>query len=160
MAYGNARQYNLAVEQFKKTLELDPNAPVRQNFAIVAQDMGNYDLWIQEYVKSTEINKDPEDLAVAQEVAAVYAKSGYRPAMTRLVQLEILQSRHRYFDPAIIAYNYSELDEKEKTFEWLEKSYNDKAGSLQFIKVVKPLDKYHSDPRYADLIKRMGLPAD
>ncbi len=159
-AYGNARQYDLAVEQFKKTIELAPDAPVRGNFAIVAQNMGNYDLWIQEYVKSSEINKDPEDLAVAQEVAAVYAKSGYRPAMTRLIQLEILQSKHRYLDPAVIAYNYSELDEKEKTFEWLEKAYNVKAESLQFIRVVKGLDKYHSDPRYADLIKRMALPPD
>jgi len=159
-AYGNARQYDLAVEQFKKTLELDPSAPVRGNFAFVAQDMGNYDLWIQEYVKSEEINKDPENLGVAKEVAAVYAKSSYRPAMKRLIQLEILQSKHRYVDPASIAYSYSELDEKEKTFEWLEKAYNDKAEALQYIKIVKPLDKYHSDPRYASLIKRMGLPPD
>jgi Tfp pilus assembly protein PilF len=160
MAYGNAGQYDLAVEQYKKTQELDPDAPIRQNFAINAQDIGNYDLWIQEFVKSAEINKDPEDLAIAKDVGAVYAKSGYRSAMARLVQLEILLSKHRYLDPAIIAYNYAELDEKEKTFEWLEKSYNVKAESLQYIKIVKPLDKYHSDPRYADLIKRMGLPAD
>jgi len=159
-AYGDARQYDLAVEQFKKTLELDPDAPVRGNFAIIAQDMGNYDLWIQEYVKSAEINKDPEDLAVAKEVAAVYAKSGYRPAMMRLIQLEVQQSKHRYLDPTVIAYNYSELDEKEKTFEWLEKGYAGKGEALQFIKLVKGLDKYHSDPRYADLVKRIGLPAD
>jgi TolB-like protein/Tfp pilus assembly protein PilF len=159
-AYGNARQYDLAVEQFKKTIELDPDAPVRQNFAIVAQDMGNYDLWIQEYVKSEEINTDPENIAVAKEVAAVYAKSGYRPAMTRLIQLEILQSKHRYVDPSLIGYNYSEVDEKEKTFEWLEKGYAVKGEGMQYIKIAKPLDKYHSDPRYANLIKRMGLPAD
>jgi len=122
--------------------------------------MGNYDLWIQEYVKSAEINKDPEDLAVAKEVAAVYAKSGYRPAMMRLIQLEVQQSKHRYLDPTVIAYNYSELDEKEKTFEWLEKGYAGKGEALQFIKLVKGLDKYHSDPRYADLVKRIGLPVD
>jgi TolB-like protein/Tfp pilus assembly protein PilF len=65
MAYGNARQYDLAVEQFKKTLELDPDAPVGQNFAIVTGH-GQPRSLVREFVKSAEINKDPEDLAVAR----------------------------------------------------------------------------------------------
>jgi hypothetical protein len=42
--------------------------------------------------------------------------------------------------------------------DWLEKAYSEKAGRLQAIKTVKPMDPFRSDPRYIDLLKRMGLP--
>jgi hypothetical protein len=44
------------------------------------------------------------------------------------------------------------------TFYWLEKAYSEKAESLQYVRVAKALDSFHSDPRYIDLLKRMGLP--
>lgn len=61
-------------------------------------------------------------------------------------------------DPADIAYAYATLGDKDEAFSWLEKAYSEKAEDLQFIKQAKPMDPFRSDPRYIDLLKRMGLP--
>jgi hypothetical protein len=61
-------------------------------------------------------------------------------------------------DPAFVAYEYAFLGDKDQVFSWLEKAYAGKAGTLGYIKVVKAMDPYRSDPRYVDLVKRIGLP--
>ena len=62
--------------------------------------------------------------------------------------------------PQIIAYESAILGDKEQVFFWLHKAYSEKSGALEVIKIVKPLQPFRSDPRYIDLLKRMGLPGD
>jgi hypothetical protein len=50
------------------------------------------------------------------------------------------------------------LGDKDQAFAWLEKAYAEKAGSLQNIKTAPSMDPLRTDPRYTDLLKRMGLP--
>ncbi len=157
IGYANARRYDLAIEQFKKIQEIDSAANVHGNLSITAFDMGNYDLWLQEWRKSAEVNDDHEDLAIADEAAKAYARSGLRAALTRRIELEQQLAKRRYVDPAIIAFDYSALDMKDQTFDWLEKGYAGKSESMQYVKIVKSLDKYRSDPRYLDLLQRMKL---
>jgi serine/threonine protein kinase/Tfp pilus assembly protein PilF len=157
IGYANARRYELAMEQFKKTLDIDSAANVHGNLSTTAFDMGNYDLWLQEWRKSAEVNDDQEDLAIANEAAKAYAKSGVRAALTRRIELEQQLAKRRYVDPATIAFDYAALDMKDQTFEWLEKGYAEKSESMQYLKIIKSLDKYRSDPRYFDLLKRMKL---
>ncbi len=63
----------------------------------------------------------------------------------------------RNVDPADIAYACADLGDKEQTFEWLDKAVAEKSGALEVIKVVPTLDPWHSDPRYLDILKRLGL---
>ena len=63
----------------------------------------------------------------------------------------------RHHRIGFIAYDYAALGDKDQTFAWLEKAYSEKAGSLGYIKVMKAMDSLRSDPRYIDLLKRMGL---
>ena len=51
---------------------------------------------------------------------------------------------------------YAGLGEKDKAFEWLEKGYEDRSHRLR-IKVDPPFDPLRSDPRFADLLRRMNL---
>ena len=67
-------------------------------------------------------------------------------------------AQRRYVDSGFIAYDYAALGDKDQTFYWLEKAYSEKAGSLGYIKVARQMDAFRSDPRYLDLLKRMGLP--
>jgi serine/threonine protein kinase/Tfp pilus assembly protein PilF len=157
--YANARQYDLALEQFKKTIDMDPNyASAHDNLGGAYFDMGKYDLWLEEWKKASTLYPDPEQLAINEETARVYAKSGSRAAISRMTELTKQLAQRRYVDPGWIAYNYAELGDKDQTFYWLEKAYSAKAESLQYIKTAKALDPFRSDPRYIDLQKRMGLP--
>jgi len=157
IGYANARRYDLAMEQFKKIQEIDSAANVHGNLSITAFDMGNYDLWLQEWRRSAEVNDDQEDLAIAKETAKAYARSGLRAALTQRIELEQQLAKRRYVDPAIIAFDYSALDMKDQTFDWLEKGYAGKSEGMQYVKIVKSLDNYRSDPRYLDLFQRMNL---
>jgi hypothetical protein len=78
--------------------------------------------------------------------------------LKRLVALQEEQAKRIYIDPAQIAGNYALLGEKDRAFSWLEKAYGEKSGFLPYIKAFPFFDSLRSDPRYAGLLKRMGLP--
>jgi TolB-like protein/Tfp pilus assembly protein PilF len=157
--YFFSKQYDQAIEQEKKTLEIDPTfAAAHFDLSIVYLFKGNYDLWLEEWEKAARLNNDAEDMALVKAVKQEYAKSRFRGAMNRLVALQEEQAKRIYIDPAWIAGTYAFLGEKDRAFTWLEKAYGEKSGFLSYIKSHPNFDSLRSDPRYADLLKRMGLP--
>jgi hypothetical protein len=78
--------------------------------------------------------------------------------MEHMTELQVEQSKRMYVDPAIIAANYAVLGEKDKAFAWLEKGYEGKSDLMRILKTAPDFDSLRSDPRYADLLRRMNLP--
>ncbi len=66
-------------------------------------------------------------------------------------------SRHRYVSAYSIAGVYAGLDDKDQTFQWLEKSYQEHNPDLIPIKVDPLFDNVHEDQRFVELLRRMGL---
>ena len=156
--FGNARQYDASVEQLKKTLEMDPNYP--QALGQLSGEyflMGKYDLWLETWKKAMVLFERPDELAIAEEISKVYSKSGLKPALLRKIEMRKQLASHRYVDPADIAYDYAALGDKEQAFAWLDKAVAEKSGGLEEIKVKPVMDPWRSDPRYLDLLKRIGL---
>jgi eukaryotic-like serine/threonine-protein kinase len=153
------RQYDQVIELQKKTLEIDPTyAKAHLELSTAYLFTGKYDLWLEEWEKAATLNNDREDIALVKAVKQEYVKSGFRGALKRLVALQEEQAKRVYVDPAWIAGNYALLGEKDRAFSLLEKACAEKSGFLQNIKAFPVFDSLHSDPRYADLLKRMGLP--
>ena len=155
----NAGQSDAAVEQLKKALEMDPNftyahVELRQ----IYRDTGKYDLAMEEWKKYAALNNDPEEVAIAEDSAKVYAKSGIKAAVAREIEMRKELGKRRYQDPSEIAYLYAPLGDKEQAFAWLDKARAEKSGGLEPVKIVRALDQWHSDPRYIDLLKQLGLP--
>jgi hypothetical protein len=71
--------------------------------------------------------------------------------------LEALTKR-RYVSPLSIARIYAGLGEKELVFKWLESGYNDPADHLLVLGNDPSFDGIREDPRFADLLRRIGLP--
>ena len=143
----------------KKTLEIDPSyAKAHQQLSEAYRLTGKHDLWLEEWEKAARLNNDSEDLARVDAARREYPKSGYRGAVKRVVAVQEEQAKRIYIDPALIAGNYALLGEKDRAFHWLEKAYGEKSGFLNYIKSDPNFDSLRSDPRYADLLKRMGLP--
>jgi len=152
-------KYDLAVAQAKKGMEMDPNFVSQHfNLAFVYQDMGKYDLWMEELKKGAALSDDPEETEINDEVARVYAQSGFRAANLKDAELRERLAKRRYVDPGYIAFDYAVIGDKDQAFAWLEKACAEKAGSSQYLKVAHPLDALRSDPRFVSLLKRMGLP--
>ena len=138
---------------------MDPNfASAHGQLATTYQEMGKYDLWLQEWRKAATLYNDRETMAIADKVVEAYAHSGLRAAMYKDIELRKELSQRRYVDPCFLAFDYAILGEKDQVFYWLEKAYADKSSLLLPIKVSHVLDPFHSDTRYIDLLKRMGLP--
>jgi TolB-like protein/Tfp pilus assembly protein PilF len=155
----NARQYEACVDQLNKTLEMDANFAYAHNMLRVAyRDMGKYELSLEQWRKSATLANDHDELAIANEAAKVFAKSGMRASVQREIELKKELSKRRYVDPADIAYDYAFLGDKEQTFAWLDKARAEKSGALENIKIVRSMEPLHSDPRYLDLLKQLGLP--
>jgi hypothetical protein len=52
---------------------------------------------------------------------------------------------------------YTGLGEKDSAFKWLEQAYRDRSGSVRYLKIEPRLDPLRSDPRFLDLLRRVGI---
>ena len=127
------------------------------NLAFTYFNTRQYDLWLKTWEAAIQTSNDPEMLAIIAEGSRVYAKSGYPAAARKLADLEFELSKHRYFDPAILAFDYAEAGEKDKAFALLDKAFAEKSDALVWIKIEARAAGLRSDPRYATLLKKMGL---
>jgi len=100
----------------------------------------------------------PEYVAIADAVGKVYFRSGVQAALREWADQEKALSERQYEDPGGVGFAYAAAGEKDEAFAWLEKGFQEKSEAMQYIKLAAWLDPVRSDPRYADLLKRMGLP--
>jgi eukaryotic-like serine/threonine-protein kinase len=148
-----ARQYDQAIEQYRKTLELDPNYFLAHTFLGVAYvQKSMYKEGIAELEKAVAIS--PSNLSLAL-LGYGYAAVGRRQeAQEVLDQLNEI-SKEKYVPALHRALIYVSLEEKDKAFECLEKAYEE--HYIIAIKVHPTYDPLRSDPRFADLLRRMNF---
>jgi len=154
-----AHDYDQAIKQFQKTLELDPNfPPVHQFLPAAYEQKGRYDEAIAEFQKAPPVKGGSEWSFSMAGLGHVYAVSGQkREARTVLDELKQL-SEQQYMPATSIALIYAGLGEKDQAFAWLEKAYEEHSFQMQWLKVEPRWDSLRSDPRFADLVRRIGLP--
>ena len=155
-AYHFARRYDQAIEQYQKTLELDPNYFLARAFLGKAYaDKGMYEDAIVELKKAILVSG--VDLRAKAYLAYTYALAGERgQALKILNELDDL-SKHRYVSSKLRAVIHTGLGDNGQAFEWLESAYQEHDVQLMAIKVNPVWDPLRSDPRFQDLLKKMGL---
>jgi hypothetical protein len=115
-------------------------------------------LWIQESETAFTLSHQAEYEAVFKEVGKVYAQSGIEAALREWAKQEVELSKRQYEDPALIGCIYAKAGDKDQAFAWLEKGLKEKSDSIQYLKINHMADSLRSDPRYTDMLKRMGMP--
>lgn len=112
---------------------------------------------ISEFKKAVEFSAGDTDPVAA--LAFAYAAVGKSSEAQKILGELQRQSKTRYVSPYMIAVIYAGLGHKDQAFEFLEKSYDEKSTDLAyFIKADWRLDGLRSDPRFAELPRRMALP--
>ena len=156
--YATGGEYDLAIEQFKKVIDMDPSfASVHGDLAGAYLDIGKYDLWIQESEAGFNLSHQAEYEAIYKEIGKVYAQSGIEAALREWARQEVELSRRRYEDPAWIGFIYAKAGDRDQAFAWLEKGLKEQSDTVQYLKTSHMADSLRPDPRYADMLKRMGL---
>src|SRR5213080_3970610 len=152
----DAHQMDEGIDQLRKTIEMDPRFVVAHNrLALCYERKGMYDAAIAEFQKISDLGA--RSLAIA-ELGQAYAASGKRgEAQKALAELQEL-SKQRYISPSVFALIYAALGDKDQAFAWLEKSVEEHDLIIGRLKVDQRFDNLRSDPRFAEIVRRVGLP--
>jgi serine/threonine-protein kinase len=151
-----ARRYGEAIEQLRKTVEMD------HSFALghiwlgqVLEQTGKSNAAILEFRKGVSLS-DTSSFAVAR-LAHAYAVVGNRDQAGKLLdQLKSLAEK-KYVSPYDIGIIYAGMGDTEQAFAWLDKAYEERSHWTDFLTVDPILDPLRTDPRFAVLVKKMGL---
>ena len=151
-----ARRYDEAVEQGRKTVDLDSTfALARNRLGLAYEQKGMYKEAVAEFLEAAAYsNRHPNVLAALAHVLAV---SGDRNEAQKVLGELMELSGRRYVAPYDVAVVYSGLGDKEQTLRWLEKAV-ERQDYINRLKVDPRLDPLRSHPRFADLMRRVGLP--
>jgi len=150
-------QYDLTVEQERKVLEIDPNywfGHLQAAWAIMFKGDYKEALVEGQAARNLEVNCWTESF-----LAALYPHLGKRAEAMRMLQQLQKQSAEKHVPHYLLAQVYSSLGDTDQVFQSLEKGYQDRSGLMfQAMKWDPFLDPFRSDPRFKDLLRRMGLP--
>ncbi|HKE55712.1 MAG TPA: tetratricopeptide repeat protein, partial [Pyrinomonadaceae bacterium] len=152
-----ARQYERAMDQLQKVIEMEPTfVAARSVLGNVYLQMGSYDKALSEYEKALELSKGAIRAEVSLKVllASAYARSGKKAEAEKLFE-ELLRtgSASEY----LIAGLWAALGEKDKAFASLNEAFNQRDVQLVSLKVDPSLDDLRDDPRFSELVTRVGL---
>jgi TolB-like protein/Tfp pilus assembly protein PilF len=157
-AYYHARQYDEAVAQLLRTVELDPNYPMTYwILGLIYRDTARYDLAISAGEKGVSLSGGSPLMraALAQTFAAAGAPEKAIEIADELNEL----AKQRYVAPHFFAGIYVGLGEHDRAIEYLEKSCAEHCHWLIYLHVDPSMDDLRNDPRFQDLLRRVGLPA-
>jgi len=152
----HSRRYAEATQELRDVLAVQPDdasALWQLGFVLIANNQAGDAIPVLEKAASVS-NRSPGVLGV---LIRAYAHAGRRKdALQLLAELE--RRRKTGYVPAGAFVNaYLGLDENEQAFAWLEEAYKEHSNILQFLKVHPYFDPLRTDPRFADLERRVGL---
>jgi TolB-like protein/Tfp pilus assembly protein PilF len=157
-SYYNARRYEDAIAQAKSALEIDSTFG-RAHFwvGMANEQLGRSDEAIREF-ESTLSFGGPATIYLAA-LGHAYGRAGRRDkALAVLADLQT-RAKSRYISPLDIATVYLGLGDTDAIFEWLERAFQTRASALVYLAVDPRYDAVRDDPRFQDLVRRVGLPA-
>ena len=144
------RDPDRGIEQLKKTIELEPNWP-RAHF-FLSNCYAEKDMW------NEALQELPPTGAPGFVIRArMYARAGKRDEALKIVAEMKEKEKQEFVSPISFANIYAALGDKDQAFEYLEKAYAARMPPLRRLKNGTAWDPLRSDPRFADLLKRIGL---
>jgi TolB-like protein/DNA-binding winged helix-turn-helix (wHTH) protein/Tfp pilus assembly protein PilF len=156
--YYHQRDYKSLVEVSQKSVAVNPELWSSHYFLAVGYEgSGQPAQAIPEYQRAVELSQRDSDTTAG--LAHAYATMGRRAEAEKILSELQRQSKITYVSPYMIAVIYVGLGQNDKAFEFLEKAYQERSPDLPyFIKVDLRIDGLRPDPRFQDLLRRVGLP--
>jgi TolB-like protein len=157
--------YQKALQQFQHTIDLEPTFPLAHFFyAGLLTEMGSYEEAIKENQTGELLSgASPEEAgalaAEFQKALQVGGPKRYWQKNLGITLKEYTRAGIQYFPTIGVASAYARVGDKENAFQWLDKSFQDREGQdITLVRWLPDFKSLHTDPRFADLLRRMGLP--
>jgi serine/threonine-protein kinase len=141
-----------AVIEGQRTLQLDPSYFYLDSVLAAAyREKGNFSEAIALYTKAEEATHLP-----SSGLAITYTRMGRQAEAQDILAQLLLAREKRYVSAPLIAAVYVALGDKEGAFRELERAYAEHSGVLQWIAFLPEFRAVHSDPRFPNLLQRIG----
>jgi TolB-like protein/DNA-binding winged helix-turn-helix (wHTH) protein len=151
------RRYDLARERAQELLEVAPNW-VWGHFELaqVDEQEGQLEEAAQEFLKADELfGMDPQRVT---QLKVTLAKSGAKGYWKRTLENYKESAKSNYVPPVLVAEACVRVGDRECVFEWLERGFEERDDLMINLKVEPVFDSLRSDPRFQDLVRRVGIP--
>ena len=156
-AFYNDRRYDEGIEQLRRTVELDPNYPVTYwILGLLLRKTGCYDLAMTEGEKGVKLSSGSPLMRAA--LAHTFAAAGRTTEAVQTLDELTELAAHRYVAPYFIAGIHVGLGANERAIEYLEKAYEEHCHWLIYLHIDPSMDGLREDPRFQNLLRRVGLP--
>ncbi len=151
-----SRQYDRAIAKFRSVLDMEPNFPRAHLLVFAYVEKGMFADALADIEKWRRID-DVHLPGIWAIEAYVYGRSGQQVEAQRALEKLQQLNRRRQIDPATIALAYVGMDNKDEAFAWLQRAYSERSNALTALKVDPIYDPLRSDPRFQELLRRVGL---
>ena len=156
LRYYQTHNYSRAIEQARNSVELDSNfAAAHLLLGEGYVQAGLHGEGVSELKRAASLSGG-SPLYMAQVAVALAAAGRKREALRIAHELETISSK-RYVSPYGLAQIYAALNSNEDTFKWLQAAYGDRAVWMEYLAVDPVFDRYRSDHRFQELLRRIGL---
>jgi TolB-like protein/DNA-binding winged helix-turn-helix (wHTH) protein/Tfp pilus assembly protein PilF len=153
----NARRYDEAIDQLRSVIAMDPNH--YQAYWILGHTyaaQGRFEDAINASQKAVDLSERvPGALGI---LGLAYGLAGRKAEANKILDELLELNKTRYVTPAALVNVYIGLGDKDQAFVWLEKAYQERSNYVAYLKVFPIMDPLRSDPRFAALVRRVGLP--
>jgi TolB-like protein/Tfp pilus assembly protein PilF len=150
-----SHRYDQAIDQSRKILELYPEwSEVHGSIGDCYAQKGMLAEAVAEWQKTLTASGQNQ---LASSLEQAYAVGGYTGYLRKQLDQLKASSQTKPVSPLEFAYTYASLGEKDHAIEWLERAYEERDPWL-YVKAEPKLDSLRSDPRFKDLLRRLGLP--
>lgn len=155
--YYFGRRYDQAIEVLNRLLEEKPDFRIAQwGLGLVYEQKGLYQQAIAEFEKAGGLEKG--DANTVSSLGHVYAVAGNRKSAQEALDKLKNSTSLGILAPYELAVVYAGLGQKDQAFESLDKGRRERSTLLTYVKVDPRFENLRSDPRFQDLIRRMGFP--
>jgi eukaryotic-like serine/threonine-protein kinase len=150
-----ARKYDFAIESSKKAIELGPQASwTRVSLGLAYAMKGQYERAVAEAETGHKLDDNPLNTSF---LASIYARAGRRKDAERTLASLSEQLKTQYSCSYEVAVVYVELGNLDEAFRYFNQAYEQRADCMPLLKVDPRLDKIHNDPRYQELMRKVGF---
>jgi tetratricopeptide (TPR) repeat protein len=153
-----ARRYDEAIAQLERTVEMDANFGTSYGWLVGSYQMkGEYDKAFDLFLRTPKMKKEnPERVLLLKEI---YAQSGWRGIFQRQLEETIEEGKSGQTNYGDLADLYTDLGDKEQAIAYLERDFQkgERNWGWTALKIDPRNDFLQSDPRFEDLVRRVGL---
>ncbi len=155
----DAAQYDQAIEVCKHLVKEDPTFPMAHDCLVYAYwGKRMYPQATEEWNIESHLNGSLDEIKFGDALERGFRSAGWKGALAGAAAVLVARRDKGYASPFMIARFYADMGDKDKAFDWLDTAYREHDRLLIGLNVSPGFDNIRSDPRYAELVRKVGLP--